>query len=438
MKTLRGSLDCHAHVETWDLDRARPSMAKMLRRAIFDAELSIADVARWSGLDGGRLGAAVNGALELTIPEFRTVSAALGLSLDELVDEWPARFPAVLGRNWRKLPYSGAPTTMRVLAEVCRDAAMIDSLERKLGVPLRVPPWIAEGRSLDPNGRAHFIRERAGLGDAPIPSVRSFLTSLGIRVIRVDDALQSMLIRSPVQVVGVPAVATGTLATFRHALAVVFSQLLFGPWEHRQTVRASERGAMTSEVHVAFADELLVPGRVLKHPSRTDIASLALTYGAPAIAIARRVLIAHDAGAFPEPDEERLRRGAFAEDAAALGLPALHDVVVCSVGRALSGSRITLRRARQLLGIPASQPLPFAFLGEAARPLIEEELVAIRAVHSHLAAKMLPYVATRIERAATGAIRVHVGDQRGATIEHGHVDVDPSGRILTEHLDRRT
>jgi Zn-dependent peptidase ImmA (M78 family) len=395
------------------------SPAVLVRRARQAAALSPEKLAAWARLDLGRLNDFEAGVAKLSWCELDGCARVFGLRVDDLLDGKAGRAPmTLLLRSDQDESGLGVQQNLTVdscelLGEFQRSLRDIADLERELGLGRPALPVIAEDSKksgLHPgDSLARAARKELGLGDEAIPSMVDLLDRLGICVLWVSTAERSLdgaCARLPIPGVLVvhdegPPSPWRTRATLAHELCHVLFDLgadrpvLLSPSQARgQHLEELERTAK------AFAAHFLVPTdgvRCVVDP-RDPISEAAIGAVGSRFRVERTLVILRLQQVFSLSDEQRVRmehryesntaasyRVDFTGDKPPERSGLRGEPLFDLVRRTLDLRCIPPSRARRILGLSSTEPLPFEDLApEFCAPTLTPEIRAIRAATTYL------------------------------------------------------
>lgn len=350
------------------------------------------------------------------------------------------------------------------LGEFLRVVSDIAELEAALGRPkvtVSKPPRLHRPRGEHAGEQlARSVRAHLGLGDAePIPSMRRLVDGLGIRVIWVIEAQLDRRIDGASTLAPRPAILVNLLDHERF------------PWRARMTL-AHEL------CHLLYdykrARPALVSPQVVKWGSIAEIEERARAFSACLLAPTAGVRALID-GIDPASDEAvrrvgerfgvgqtvainrlqhifrlsqetrlQMQRRSVAYEADFSGdLVEPHEVgfrngvLEALVREGLRSEKVSVVHARQLLGLRASEPLPFEELSLERRAPVVADGEGIRRKAERLLHEKWPgLMATHAERRGSAwQVQVVEGGIGRRAVLCGHLVLSASGELLESHID---
>lgn len=325
----------------------------------------------------------------------------------------------------------------------------------------------------DPEREAKSLRLRAGLDLTPIPSMRAWLSSLGVSLFfttpeeldRDIDGASTTVPRPAILVnlVGGAECWWRTRMTLAHELAHLLFDLdtrrtLFSPHippRGRRAVLGRWRlfdGFDDIETHAdAFAACLLAPGEAVRDvvgalapTSEEAIARVGSRFG-----VGRSVAINRLRDVFRLSVEERAemeRRAspprypaAFEGDCVREGVGLREGLLKAHVAEALRRGVLQRSRAHEILGVPLTAPLPLDGVDDAVtRPLVSAEQRLLVAAQQHLA-RLFPCEALQATRVVAEGDHWVVevrreGDGPVETERVGTLTLDDRGEVCASDL----
>jgi Zn-dependent peptidase ImmA (M78 family) len=437
------------------------SPAVLVRRAREAAALSPEQLAAWARLELGRLNELEAGRVKFTWRELDSCARIFGLRVDDLLDGQAGRAPMTLLLRSDQDEFGlGVQQNLTVdscelLGEFQRSLRDIADLEQELELSRPALPVIAtdsKKSGLHPGeSLARAARKELGLGDEAIPSMVDLLDRLGICVLWVSTAERSLdgaCARLPIPGVlvvhdeGSPS-PWRTRATLAHELCHVLFDLganrpvLLSPSQARgQHLEELERIAK------AFAAHFLVPTDGVQRvvDSRDPISEGAIGAVGSRFSVGRTLAIHRLQQVFSLSDEQRVRmehryesntaasyRADFTGDEPPERSGLRGEPLFWLVHRALELGRIPPSRARRVLGLSSTEPLPFEDLAPELRaPTLTPDIRAIRAASTYLVENH-PGLFARDAEPLDGRWRVAVYDGRGA---RGSLLIGPNGVVV--------
>lgn len=424
------------------------SLAALLRQAREAAALDLPQFAMWARLEPDHLEQIEQDAIEPSWNELDRCARVLGLRVDDLLDGQAGQAPmTLLLRNADDalgLSIRDDLTTesCELLGEFQRVLRDIAELQRALGrEPPSLPSLEAPDHSrLHPgDSRARAVRRAWGLHDEPIPSMVALLRQRGIGTVwstTTGTTLDGACARAPIPGVlviydeGNPT-PWRTRATLAHELC----HLLFDLGPERPVLLSPSvvRGPRLAELERtarAFAACLLVPTTGVHRligssdpTSETAIAQVGSTFG-----VGRTLAINRLQQIFSLTDDQRLqmdhrfglRRARsydadFTDDQPPVPSGLRGEPLLGLVGEALVRGRIPPSRARRLLGLLPTDPLPFEDLApELCAPTVAPRDRALRSAFTYLVREHPGLVAREVDPLPDARWRVAVHDDAGA------------------------
>lgn len=392
--------------------RAEMSVAEQITRGRTAAHLDVASFARLADLDGDRL-AAIEGGAPAEPTEVDRCARVLGLRTRDLLAGAGRGAPMtmLLRAAWddgrpviEALAETGALAGLGEFHRAVRDLADVEARLGGAGVNLpdgnRYPG--------DPEREAKSFRLRGGLGMDPIPSLRDWLAERGVATFfttpdELDRDIDGASTTHPRPAILVNLVGGGhcwwrTRMTLAHELAhILFDldsrQTLFSPHLGNRPDRRALPGRWRLfrdfddvEAHAdAFAACLLAPGEAVReavaHVSPTSeeaIARVGSRFG-----VGRFVAINRLRDVFGFSPEERTAMitrsrthydANFEGDRVEAGIGLRDGVLKARVAEALRRGALQASRAREMLGVDLTAPLPLEGLDEAlVRPQVSAD-----------------------------------------------------------------
>jgi Zn-dependent peptidase ImmA (M78 family) len=389
--------------------------ADSVRRAREAAALSRAQLAAWSRLDLERLNDLEEGRAEFTWRELDGCARVFGLRVDALLDGHAGRAPMTLllrsDQDESSLEVQDYLTvdSCELLGDFQRALRDIADLEQELCISRPAFPTIRKGtrRAERHPGEslARTARGELGLGDDAIPSMVELLRALGVYVLwesKTERSLDGACARLPVP-----------------GVLVVLEEDFPAPWRTRTTLAhelchllfdlGADRPVLLSPSHArgrhmvdlertakVFAAHLLVPSSGVKvlvgsrDPTSEDaIGAVGETFG-----VGRQLVINRLQQVFGFSEEQRDRmekrtamryRADFTRDEPPERSGLRGEPLFGLVHRALKQGCIPPSRARRILGLSSTEPLPFEDLAPELRaPTLTPKMRAIRAATTYL------------------------------------------------------
>lgn len=421
--------------------------AVLVRRAREAAALSPEQLAAWARLELDRLNELEAGRAKFTWRELDGCARVFGLRVDDLLDGEGGRAPmTLLLRSDQAESGLGVQDYLtfdscELLGEFQRALRDIAELEQELGLSQPALPTIAKGPKgeLHPGERlARAVRKELDLRDDAIPSMVDLLHQLGVCVLWVsttERSLDGACAQLPIP--GVLVVLDEgfsspwrTRATLAHELC----HLLFDLGADRPVLLSPSqaRGRHLDDLErtaKAFAAHLLVPTSGVKllvgskDPTSEDaIGAVGATFG-----VGRKLVINRLQQVFGFSDDQRVRmeyryelnkaagyRADFTRDQPPERSGLRGEPLFGLVHQALEQGRIPPSRARRILGLSSTEPLPFDDLAPELRaPSLTPDVRAIRVASTYLFEKH-PGLFARDAEPLDGRWRVAVFDGRSA------------------------
>jgi len=445
-------------------------MADLLRTARERARLTVEELARWARVAPDELRRAEDGDARLTAPELDQCARVFGLRLEDLLAGEAGNAPMTL-----LLRASDAPFDFRsvltseidfALGEFQRVVRDIHEVELALGDPISSLPTIVAGPV--PPGkhegeyRAERVRLELGLGDDPISSVRDLVRRLGVAVIsvtseQVDTSLDGACTRAPRPAILINLLEEGATWPWRArvTLAHELGHLLFDMASRERQVLVSPSGKTLpggidhlEQIARAFAACLLVPtagvrGTVAgRDPTSEDaITAVGRTYGVGrTLAINRLQQVFGLRGSQRLEMDLRIPRkydGDFSADAPPLPNGFRGQPLLGLLRRAVAEQRIGAARARRMLALGPTDPLPFTDLGAMAAPAVAREAMLMRRANEYLAERHPGLVALDPQRTQEGTWRLDVAASSiGSSMPPtGFIILNDSGTPVRDEAD---
>lgn len=389
-----------------------------MRRAREAARLRSEQLAVWARLDPGHLDDLEHGRAEFTWRELDSCARVFGLRVDDMLDGQAGRAPMTLllrsdqDESGLGVRQNLTDDSCELLGEFQRALRDIADLERKLESSRPVLPVIPKDlkRGLHPGeSLARAVRKELGLGNEPIPSMVELLEHLGVCVLWVSTAERSLdgaCARLPLPGVlvvldeGSPS-PWRTRATLAHELC----HLLFDLGADRSVLLSPShaRGQALEELErtaKAFAAHLLVPTDGMKSAvgSRDPTSEDAIGVVGAKFGVGRELAVNRLEQAFSLSETQRYHMRYRYESNAAERYQAdftrdqppersglRGEPLLGLVHRALKLGRIPPSRARRILGVSVTEPLPFEDLAPELRaPTLTRETRALRAAFVYL------------------------------------------------------
>lgn len=393
---------------------------RLVKQAREAARLSREELARWARLDVALLASAEDDGVTLPADALDQCARVFGLRLEDLIAGEAGTAPMTLllrsddrdGLDLRSVLTTEIDMVLGEFQRVVRDVAEV---ERALDIVSQPLPKITKTTpvaGVHPGEHsARLVRAYLDLDDGPIPSMTGLVRSLGIVVIwmaddqQADKALDGACTRLPRPAILVNVLAEGKSHPWRArmTLAHELCHLLFDTLSPNRQVLASPTGSGLSlalsemERHArAFAACFLVPERGVKtvvgqrDPSSEEaIRAVGETYG-----VGRTVAINRLQHVFALT--ERQRNEMTWRAATPYAADFRTDEVPSPIGlrghtlqellrRAVAERRIPVSRARRMLLLDGSVPLPFPELGELGAAVVSAEARIMRLANQYLA-----------------------------------------------------
>ncbi|MDC0748108.1 helix-turn-helix domain-containing protein [Polyangium mundeleinium] len=410
----------------------------ILREALRSAGLSIDDLARWTRIDLDILRDAEAGRTRLTAAQLDRVACAFGLRLDDLLEGQVGSAPMTLllrsaAHADRALDIRSVLTTEidQALGEfqrVVRDIADVENLLGRAPPTLPTIPDRPNPQKLHTGDhRARMVRDYLGLGLSPIRSMRKIVESLGVAIVwvsedQVDRSVEGACTRVPRPTILVNVIEEGrrpwrARITMAHELGhVLFDltepmrQVLVSP--HKYALPPPWLDEIERNAN-AFAACLLAPtdgvrmlvGRI--DPTSEDaICVVGEHFGVGRTVAINRLQVVFNLTDVQRASMEygrqpRYYNADFNADAAPGELGLRGEPFRSLVAAGVESGKLTPYRARSILGIAQTEPLPFAYLpAEMTAPSVSAEQQMLRAASVYLArtypdAGLVPGEATR-------------------------------------------
>jgi Zn-dependent peptidase ImmA (M78 family)/transcriptional regulator with XRE-family HTH domain len=376
---------------------------EILKQALEAAKLSLEDLAAWSRIDEQVLHEVIAGQTRLNAKQLDRVACVFGLRFEDFLRGDAVSAPMTLflrSASEQNLDIRSVLTTEVDLAlgEFQRVVRDISDVETALGISPPTLPSIPDRLNASQihlgDHQAQRVREYLNLGLSPIPSMKSLVESLGIRIVwvsqdQVDRLVEGACIGDPRPVILVNLIEEGKKPWHvRTTLAHELCHLLFDMKQKNRQVLVSrdERrlpqwyAAMEQNAR-AFAACLLAPTEGVKHVVSgghfEPTSELAIRAIGEYFGIGRTVAINRLQDTFRLTDEERadMERRKFLgqakpyqadfsadappEEIGLRGEP-LRSLLVAAVG----SEKLLPDDARKMLGIGMQEPLPFKHLPE--------------------------------------------------------------------------
>ncbi len=452
------------------------NIATILKQARESARLSLEDLATWSRIEIGLLRDAETARTRLTAAQLDRVACAYGLRLHDLLDGQAGTAPMTLllrsGADDPQLDIRSVLTTEvdQALGEfqrVIRDVAELDDLLGRHARPLPQISTPLTSKAIHPGDqRARDVRALLNLGADPIPSVKRVVESLGIFIVWVTEDQVARLVEGACIRTPRPAILVNIIEEGRHpwrarmTLAHELGHLLFDLTSPTRHVLVSPAGdgmlppwlRELEQNARAFAACFLVPSEgIAEVVGNLDPTSeLAIHAVGKHFGVGRTVVINRLQHVYGFTNEQRSvmeygRRqlhhyeGDFSADAAPRETGLRGDPFQSLVGEALELGKITPDRARALLRIDLTEPLPFPHLPILSAPTMPIEQKLFRAAAMHLAQKDGGEGLVALEPEHTGEVwRVPVAEGGiGATERRlrGHLVLSDDGRIIHDRTE---
>jgi Zn-dependent peptidase ImmA (M78 family) len=395
-----------------------PTPESLLQQACEAAEVALEDLATWARLDAQRLQSAVAGGVRLSASELDQCARVLGLRLDDLLAGEGGRAPMTLllrdanglALDLRTVLSAEMQDALGEFQRVVRD---VDELERLLELGritfARLPTSPAPPGVHPGDHRARLLRQALGLGEDPIPSMRALAERCGVAIVwvtndQVDQSVDGACTAEPRPAVLVNLPEGGQAAPWRMriTLAHELGHLFFdvGAGAPRALLSPAGRAPNLDEIERnarALAACFLAPTEGVRRlaSSLDPTSEAAIVAVGSMFGVGRTVAINrlhHVFGLSADQRDHMERRagtnyqGNFADDQPPQHLGFRGDPLRTLVERALERRKIGAGRARALLGLSASEPLPFVRLGaELCAPSLPAEGRILREVYRYLA-----------------------------------------------------
>lgn len=435
------------------------SPAVLVRRAREAARLRPEQLAAWTHIDLERLNDVEEGRAELTWREIDRCARVFGLRVDDLLDGEAGRAPMTLLLRSDQDEESSLEVqeylnvdSCELLGDFQRALRDIADLEQELRISRPTFPTIRKGTKRverhPGESLARTVRRELGLGDDAIPSMVELLRALGVYVLwesKAERSLDGACARLPVP-----------------GVLVVLEEDFPSPWRTRSTLAhelchllfdlGADRPVLLSPSHArgrhmvdlertakAFAAHLLVPSSGVKllvgskDPTSEDaIGAVGATFGVGRLLVINRL---QQVFGFSEEQRDRMKkrtaaryRADFTRDEPPERSGLRGEPLFGLVHLALKQGRIPPSRARRILGVSVTEPLPFEDLAPELRaPTLPPDMRAIRAATMYLGENHPGFFACGVEP-LDGRWRVAVYDGRGA---RGSLLIGPNG--VVEH-----
>ena len=294
--------------------------------------------------------------------------------------------------------------------------------------PTPTPAGIHEG-----DHRASLVRSALGLGDTHIPSMVELVRNLGIAVIwvtseQVDTSVDGACTSWPRPGILVNLLVEGAARPWRAriTLAHELGHLLFDTSRPDRQLLVSPGGrpqsnglAQMEEVARAFAACLLAPTTGVRSVvngldpvSEEAIAKVGATFGVGRTVAVNRLQHVFQLSSSQRAEMElragQIYPGEFSGDAPPLPVGFRGQPLLGLLRRAVESGKMLPGRARRMLLLDASAPLPFGDLGALARPPLSNEALIMRRANEYLAERHPGLVALEPERDPAGIWNVPV------------------------------
>ncbi|TKD10084.1 helix-turn-helix domain-containing protein [Polyangium fumosum] len=395
----------------------------ILQEALRSASLSIEDLAMWTRIDLDILRDAEAGRTRLTAAQLDRVACAFGLRLDDLLEGQVGSAPMTLllrseAHADRALDIRSVLTTEvdQALGEFQRVVRDIADIEKLLGRPRPTSPTIPDRTNPQKHHtgdhRARMVRDYLDLGLSPIRSMREVVESLGVALVWVSEDQVDRIVEGACTRVPRPAILVNIIEEgkrpwrARITMAHELGHILFDLTEPaRQVLVSPHKNSLPPPPWLdeiernanAFAACLLAPTEGVRDvvvpldPTSEDaICAVGKRFG-----VGRTVAINRLQDVFKLTDVQRAsmeyrqpRRydADFSADAAPAEIGLRGEPLRSLVARAVSSRALSPDRARAILGIARTEPLPFVGLpAEMTAPSVSAEHQMLRAASVYLA-----------------------------------------------------
>ncbi len=441
----------------------------LLQAVCTSAGVGPEELAVWARVDPTRVRSALSGGVRLSTSELDGCARVFGLRLDDLLAGEQGRAPMTLNlraTTGGSLDLRGALSLelQDLLGDLQRLVRDIDELERVLRVRRPALPSVSVRRAPtqlhEGDLRARAARDALGLDDGPIASMRALVEGCGIAVVwvttdQVDRGIDGACVLVPRPAILVNLLEEGNAYPWRvrTTLAHELCHLLFdldGDRGRALVSPAKARDPRLEEIERtarAFGPCFLAPTEGVRKlvagldPSSEDaIVAVGVTYGVGRTVAINR--LQHIFGLSPEQRAAmegragQVYQGNFAEDQAPLHTGFRGEPLRGLVERALETDLINPGRARTLLGLPATETLPFPRLGpDLCRPTVTPEEHMAQLATRHLLAHYEGRFAGDAVRVDNGwRVQVFQGPIGGrAAVQCGHLLMSAAGIVEGEH-----
>lgn len=450
-------------------------ISALLRTAYEAAGMTADQLARLAGLAPDRLHAADGERAELSAAELDRCARVFGVRLADLLDGKASSAPLtlLLRSSLEQQPDFQALLTTEIhagLGEFQRVVRDIADLERLLAIaprPLPKIPLLPPGENEHPGERyARSVRQALGLGIEPLPSVRTLLEeTLAIRIVWVtedhlDRAVDGACTIDPRPAILVNLVAPErypwrTRVTLAHELChLLFDQqaggrrALFSPHVNHRLFPGFDEIEQRAR---AFASCFLAPAEgVLRTVGSRDpaseeaIRSVGVRFGVGRTVAVNRLRDVFQLSSSDRSAMDTRAREAYSADFSGddvnepLGFRG--GALLALTQRAFEQGNFGAAKARKILGLSMTDPLPFPGLEEArCAPLVSRAEAMRRKADQLLARRATGAGLRAIEARPEGkGFRVEVvGGGIGAMTSppRGHLLLSGAGELLTEAID---
>ncbi len=370
---------------------------EILKQALEAAKLSLEDLAAWSRIDEQVLQQVVAGQTRLNAKQLDRVACAFGLRFEDFLRGDAVSAPMTLflrSASEQDLDIRSVLTTEVDLAlgEFQRVVRDIADVETALGISPPTLPSIPDRSNASQihlgDHQAQRVREYLNLGLSPIPSMKSLVESLGIRIVwvsqdQVDRLVEGACIAHPRPAILVNLIEVGKKPWHaRTTLAHELCHLLFDMKQKNRQVLVSRAGGTLPQWFDdmeqnarAFAACLLAPTEGVKHlvgridpTSERAIRTIGEYFG-----VGRTVAINRLQDVFGLSDQKRMEmvvrqpeayQADFSADAPPEEIGLRGEPLRSLLVEAVGSEKLSPDDARKMLGIGMQEPLPFKKLPE--------------------------------------------------------------------------
>jgi Zn-dependent peptidase ImmA (M78 family) len=451
-------------------------LSALLRTAQEAAGMTASHLARLAELDPARLQAMSEGHVELSAAELDRCARVFGVRLSDLLDGKAASAPFTLllrsSLEWQQPDLQMLLTTEvhAGLGEFQRVVRDLSDLEQLLDIPRRDLPTITllpAGENEHPGERlARTVRKSLGLGIEPLPSMRALLEKeLAIRIVWVTEDHLDRTVDGACTIDPRPAILVNLLEPQRHpwrtriTLAHELCHLLFDQQSGGRRTLFSPHGRRSlfpgfddmEQRARAFAGCFLAPAEgvratvgSLDPTSEEAIRSVGVKFGVGrTVAVNRLHHVFQLSSSERSAMEVRAREGYsadFSGDDVDESLGFRGGALLALVQQAFEQGKLGATRARKLLGLPMTDPLPFPGVDAARCAPLVSRAEAIRRKADQLLVQLFPssgLLASEARPEGEGWRVEVIGGGIGtvAAPPRGHMILSRRGDLVVEAID---